>query len=379
MVDVSKLRRAGVVARALAAQARGPAPPRVEPLELAPCAAALERAGAQVAAVRVGARARPWTTSGLRAVAGAPLTWLAHGDTWIFSQRGTHVPAALQLRVRTGGRAPALSGTGPTHTAPAPHDGEVELCCLYPDELQGPDEQLVGDLLPRRAFGGGFDVAVAVWAPGTDVGAALAAAADPTGLCAREAERLAHPLAPPEGWHAHPVLALTGLHAAGDAEIAVEDPGGGVEIIRRDARVPLTPTLALRWRWRLDTLPSPLAEDTLLTHDYLSVAVEFDDGKDLTYYWSSSLPPETSYRCPLPHWRHREWHLVVCSGRDRLGTWQAEQRTIAPDRDRAIGGRAPREVTRVWLIATTVAQRGRASGRYAEVALVDGDALTQVL
>src|SRR4051794_30900014 len=156
---MSTLRRAGVVARALAAQARRPAPPRLEPLDLAPCAAALERAGAQVGTVRVDARARPWTATGLHAVTGAPLTWLAHGDTWLFGRRGTHVPAALQLRVRTGGRAPALRGTGPTHTASAPNDGAVELCCLYPDELQGPDERLVGDLLPRRVFGGGFDVA----------------------------------------------------------------------------------------------------------------------------------------------------------------------------------------------------------------------------
>ncbi len=59
----------------------------------------------------------------------------------------------------------------------------------------------------------------------------------------------------------------------------------------------------------MDQLPAKRAEDTLLTHDYMSVAVEFDDGRDLSYYWSVALPNETSYRCPLPHWREREWHL----------------------------------------------------------------------
>jgi len=89
---------------------------------------------------------------------------------------------------------------------------------------------------------------------------------------------------------------------------------GRVEIICHDARAPLTETLRLRWRWRMDRLPGTRAEDTLLTHDYMSVAVEFDDGRDLSYHRSVTLPAETSYRCPLPHWRQREWHLVVRSG-----------------------------------------------------------------
>jgi len=53
----------------------------------------------------------------------------------------------------------------------------------------------------------------------------------------------------------------------------------------------LTPTLRLRWSWRLDKLPSRLPEDTALTHDYISVALEFDDGRDLTWHWSAGLPP----------------------------------------------------------------------------------------
>ena len=374
------LRRAGTIARALAAQLRDPVPPAPERLDLAACARALESAGARVAGVNVSARREPWTATGLDAARGAPLTWLAHGDSWIGSRRGLHLDAALQLRLRTGGAAPALHGTGPTHTAAAPNDGPVEICSIHPAELKGPDEQVAYDNLPRAAFRGGFDVVVGAWPPDADVGERLARAAtdDPTGLCRREAERLARPVEPPPGWEPHPLIPLTGLHTARGEAIDV-DAGGRVEIVRREARVPLSSGLELRWRWRMDSLPGTLAEDTLLSHDYLSVAVEFDDGKDLTYYWSAALPVETSFRCPLPHWRHREWHMVVRSGGVGLGEWRDERRLIAPDRTRAIGGAEPREVVAVWLIATGMARRRDGRGSYADIELVDGDRALRVL
>jgi hypothetical protein len=372
--------RAATAARALGAQLRGPAPPRPPVADLGACAAAVERAGARVARVRLDARRPPWTPAGLDARRGQPLTWLAHGSSWIASRRGLTLDAAFQLRARTGGAAPSLRGTGPTHTAPAPRDGAVELCSLVPAELHGPQERVVHDLVPRRLMGGGFDVVVALWPEGTDVRAALqtAAAHDPTGLCGQEAARLADPVAPPPGWTAHEHIPLAGLHRVCADGIGVRSEGR-VEIICREAPVALTPDLGLRWRWRMDRLPSALAEDTLLTHDYLSVAVEFSDGRDLTYYWSSCLPVGTSYRGPLPHWRHRETHMVVRSGPDGLGTWKEEERRIAPDRDAAIGGPAPDRVERVWLIVTTVAQGGEARGAYADVRLVGSDDVIRVL
>jgi hypothetical protein len=103
----------------------------------------------------------------------------------------------------------------------------------------------------------------------------------------------------------------------------------------------------------------------------MSVAVEFDDRRDLSYHWSAALPPGSTYRCPLPHWRHREWHYVVRRGSDGLGEWHHEERRLAPDRDRAIGGPRPREVVRVWLIVTCVCGGGEARGSYAGIELVE--------
>lgn len=375
------LRRTGTFAGAITDQLRAPARVPAPQLDLASAAGALQRAGAEVAQVRVDARSEPWTPTGLVARQGAPITWLADGDSWIATRRGSHLDAALQLRVRTGVTGPALHGTGATFTAAAPHDGPIELCSLFPAELRGIEERVEYDrMLPRVLFRGGFDVVVAVWPSGTDVGVRLAAAAehDPTGLCRRELDRTGDPIAPPSGWEPHRQVPLAGLHHEHDGEVDVNSRGRA-EIVCREARAPLTDMLMLHWRWRMDRLPATRAEDTLLTHDYMSVAVEFDDGRDLSYHWSVALPKETTYRCPLPHWRKREWHLVVRSGSAGLGEWHHEQRTLVPDRAKAIGGATPREVVRVWLIVTCAAAGGEARGSYADIELIDGGTTIRVL
>jgi hypothetical protein len=377
----ASFRRAGTLVGATVDQLRAPPLVPAAPLDLASTASALQAAGAEVAQVRVDARREPWTPTGLAARQGAAITWLAVGDSWIATRRGPHLDAALQLRVRTGMAGPALDGTGATFTAAAPREGPVELCSLFPGELRGGGERVVHDhTMPRALFRGGFDVVVAVWPRGCDVGARLADAAerDPTGLCRREFDRLGTPIAPPSGWEPHRHVPLAGLHRERDGEVDVHSRGR-VEIVCREACASLTDTLRLRWRWRMDRLPAARAEDTLLTHDYMSVAVEFDDGRDLSYHWSVALPTETSYRCPLPHWRKREWHLVVRSGSAGIGEWRGEERALAPDRARAIGGATPREVVRVWMIVTCVSTGGEARGTYADIELVDRGTTIRVL
>ncbi len=149
--------------------------------------------------------------------------------------------------------------------------------------------------------------------------------------------------------------------------------------MRTPAQAQLTPTLRLRWSWRLNALASDLPEDTTITHDYLSVALEFDDGQDLTWFWSSSLPVGFAYRCPLEHWRHRETHVVARSGTADLGRWVDEERPVLADHQAAIGGAAPVHVVRAWLIAVSGFQRGAAQGEFGRIELVDGDRTVSVL
>ena len=70
-------------------------------------------------------------------------------------------------------------------------------------------------------------------------------------------------------------------------------------ILQRPVQLDLDDTVKLRWSWKIDNLPSGRSEDTVASHDYLSVAVEFENGQDLTYLWSAVMAPETNFRAPF--------------------------------------------------------------------------------
>jgi len=113
-------------------------------------------------------------------------------------------------------------------------------------------------------------------------------------------------------------------------------------------------------------------EDIVPTHDYLSIAVEFDNGLDLTYMWSAALPEDTIFQCPLAWWDERETHWVVRTKKD-VGRWLSEERSIKKDYERAIGGDVPAKVVQVWLIANSLFQRGTGKCDYRAIRLTDGE------
>jgi DUF3047 family protein len=276
------------------------------------------------------------------------------------------------------GHGAEVDGPRDTLTFTADTDGPVELRSRFPAEPRE-DGSFVTDRLPYRAMSGDLRAVVIRWAAGTDPRGALAAAAarDASGLCAAEVARLADPPRLPPGWDSHPMIGETEVYSASDAGITTH-VRRTVGIIRRPADVPLTPTLRLRWSWRLDQLPSRLPEDTTLTHDYLSVALEFDDGQDLTWHWSAALPPGFAYRCPLEHWRHRETHIVARSGAADLGHWIDEERPVLADHQVAIGGPPPARVVSAWLISVGCFQMGEGRGEFGRIELVDGDEVVAV-
>lgn len=113
-----------------------------------------------------------------------------------------------------------------------------------------------------------------------------------------------------------------------------------------------------------------LAKNTLENHDYLSIAVEFDNGQDLAFFWSSQLPVDTGFRCPIPTWTARETHAVTRSGNDLLGRWMDEERPLHTCYERFVGtigkrddGHDPRvvppptRIERIWLIANSMFKR----------------------
>jgi Protein of unknown function (DUF3047) len=328
--------------------------------------------------VRVPVHQPPWTPTGLAVSAGEDVSWLAWGSLHLVRPLGAALRPRLVLRGRAGDGVP-VEGARDTVTFRADRTGELRLGSVFPGELQA-DGTITMDRIPYRAMSGTLSAVVARWAPGTDPQRALESIAgrDPSGLCAAEAARLASPPAPPAGWDTHPLAGREEAFFPSGSGITVNASWTSA-IIRHPAEMTLTPTLRLRWSWRVDTLPSRLPEDTALTHDYLSVAVEFDDGHDLTWYWSCCLPESFSYRCPLPHWRRRETHIVVRAGTADLGRWIDQERPVLADHQAAIGGPTPSRVVRAWLIAQTVPQAGHTVGEFSRIELVDGGQTLRVL
>jgi Protein of unknown function (DUF3047) len=185
---------------------------------------------------------------------------------------------------------------------------------------------------------------------------------------------------PPEGWAYLPELAPYGpadiFHivpgATGPKPQMQVHTAKNVGILTRDIDVPLTASTTLGWRWKVDQIPSKLVETDPAHHDYFSIAVKFDNGRDLTYMWSASLAPQFGFDCPLPGWTGREYHVVVRSGARDLGTWLTERRDVTADYAKYIGGKAPGRITQVWFIANTILQQGEANASFGDITLRQG-------
>jgi hypothetical protein len=327
----------------------------------------------------------PWHDSGLDVVEGDTVTWLADGRVYLSRPLDIWVEPSFQLWARVGDEGRVFRGTRATHTFTAERTGRLWLASYFPGEWADRSGRLATPAGDYAKVRGEMSVLLLKWCRGADVPALFQTWARATripGLVLAEARRFEEPVPTPDQWEYLWYLGASEIYRSsvspdGHASICC-DTHGDVGILRREAPLPLEPGTRLRWSWRVDQLPVDLPEDTLPSHDYLSIAVEFDDGQDLTYYWSSSLPVGTVYRCPLPTWKDKETHVVVRSGATELGRWLDEERDIFEDYRRIIGGPA-RSVVRVWLIANSLFQRGHGRCEYARIALQGSGAALEIL
>jgi len=338
----------------------------------------LAQAGAVAELVRVAINRPAWTPTNVHAAAGDQVTWFAWGYAYVIKPLGVGVWPRFALGGRVN-HGTVQQSARDTYTFVADRLGPIELASLFPGELRA-DGTVASDRIPYRTMRGSISAVVARWPPGADPRASLESLSDrdSSGLCRAEAARLADPPLVPPGWAHHRMLRPAETYTPSERGI-VTRVRDAVGIVCRPVNVPLTPTLRLRWSWRLDELPSKLPEDTTLTHDYLSVALEFDDGRDLTWYWSCSLPVGVAYRCPFDHWRRRETHVVVRSGTTELGRWVDEQRDVYADYRIAIGDPAPARVVGAWLISCSFLQGNEGRGEFGRIELVDRETVLRVL
>jgi len=328
----------------------------------------VDRIGCSADIVPATVRSRDgWANVGMSVRRGQHVTIHATGSLWIARLLGVGLGSDVGLWVRIGD-GPALSMTGSAMVIAAEADGELRVLGAEPGVL---DEQGELDANVRRfPLTGAYALVAIRWPEDADCEKALIAAAhlDPE-LFAAVAIRAGNPSRLPPGWSHHPRI--------GAAEIFTQTPSHGIDcrtkgdvgIICYPVDLPLADDLEIEWSWHVDMLPSALPENTEPTHDYLSVAVEFDDGRDLTWMWSCDLAVGTVFTCPLTYWRHRETHLVVRSGAADLGRDVIERRRIAEDCDLALCSPRPTRIVAVWLIANSAIQNSIASCRFIELTL----------
>lgn len=317
----------------------------------------------------------PWTRTDLRLDTGDRVTTFAAGRTDLARALDIWVAPPFQCWMRVGD-GPVFRGTRASHSwVVNGAGGELSLASYFPGEWAKPDGSLGTDRRDYDKVSGCMLVAVLVWAVPIEEGLRrLQALGDHEGLITGELDRQAHGREPPQGWK-H-------LWFLGDSETFFRCEIAGhqrpiachtrrdVAILQYDVDAELVPGMRLEWAWKVDRLPTDLREDTVPSHDYMSIAVEYDDGQDLTYYWSAALPVGTVYRCPLPTWTARETHVVLRSGRAGLGTWHQESRDVHADYAAAIGDDVPGRVKRVWLIANSLFGRGEGISVFSDIALV---------
>ncbi len=320
-----------------------------------------------------------WRSLDIDLATGEEVTVLAAGGYWASKPLDLGFGARIGLWLRMGGKAVVKTQTN-SSTVTASQSGPLEIVAKPPGEWAD-QEGAFDPSYPRGGVEGVVAACIIVWKQGALAGLeAMSRAGDYEGLVARAREEVLNPVFPPQGWRY--------LWRLGEGRIFRDANNGGghsicchtagdVGILQYPVDVPLTENTRLRWRWKVDRLPCDLPEDIQPTHDYLSIAVEFENGQDLTYMWSSSLAEGTIFRCPLPYWDKVETHWVLRSNPADLGKWLAEEQPVRADYARAVGA-PPARIVKVWLIAVSVFQRREGICEYADIELVDGDRVLKI-
>lgn len=323
------------------------------------------------------AESSAWCDTGIDLQAGAAVTLFAtaprasaseadsrsHDDPRLFQLAATQASEALRgVWYRIGADGRPSRGPRATQTFVAPSGGRLFLAAqplADPATLSGMKGERAVITVPsidRLAL-------VVQWIGDPLQGVkSLRAGGDVGGLLDCEIARQQAAIELPDGWRYAPAGAEGEQFAADAGE---PDPVIGCychnsgTVLTKDLVLPLLSGTTLRWAWKTLQLASHAREDRLPQHNYTSLAVVFDNGRDLSYHWSAELAVGTAYACPVPGWEDRETHVVVRSGLDGIGQWLDESRDIYADYSRYMGD-PPSGIAGMWLIASTM--RGRTDG-----------------
>jgi len=333
---------------------------------------------AQCWLVKVAADRPPWTPSGIELSAGDRISVFSAGRASIVGMPNVWVGSHFALWMRIGLEGEIFRAPGNSYTFTVGESGELYLGNLFPGDWADRHGGLATNPRAYERVTGTLAVLVVRWRIEPLAGLDRLARDGSAGaaIMRAEADRLKNPVTTPVGWHylwsvGDSGIFDSGLGAAGEPIIRCR-MSDDAAILQRPVHLMLDRAAKLRWSWKIDALPSARREDAVPSHDYLSVAVEFDNGQDLTYLWSAAMAPESSFRCPISRWNGRETHLVVRSGRERLGEWVSEERHVWDDYRRAIGT-PPAAIVAVWLIGVSIFAHTTAYCEYSALELTTND------
>ena len=327
----------------------------------------------------------PWRETDIDIEKGEQITIISHGKVYIMKQFNFFLEPFLQLWFRIGSNGEIFNGPRNTFTFTGDEQGKLYIGNYLQDwadnkgKTNSKDERTYKVYKPE----GGISILVIKWNGDPLEGLnRVLSNGDHKNLLEAELDALKNPIHHPKGWkYLWSIGESDAFWECSDSlrekKICCQVAGQGA-ILQKEAKIDLNPKTKIQWSWKIDKLPSDKAENNFFFHDYLSVAVEFDDGQDITYHWSPELPIETSYRCPFPTWNKRETHLVVRTGREGLGEWFNEERNLYEDYKKAIG-EPPQKIIRVWLIASTFVQKKEGKIEYADIKIKDAKTIIKIL
>jgi hypothetical protein len=319
----------------------------------------------------------PWSQQLGEILVGQSVTFLLSGRWWILKEHNYWVDPGVAFYARISGGA-MYNPANNTGTMLADRNGTLEIARTI-----GQFKNAKGELFPSeeqyKAAEGLIEGVAIIWQGNALDGLIqLSAEGDIDGLILAEINRINYQKLLPAGWGYMYMFGDSGIFSEGSNGELQCNSHKNVGILQYAIDAPLTTDLQLDWKWLVNKLPSPVAEDQILTHDYLSIAVEFDDGKDITYMWSAELPEGTVFQCPLPRWTEYETHIVQRSGNKLIGEEVQESRNVYNDYHQHIKGSAT-NITRIWLIANTVFMRGAGRCSYSDILLSQNGQQTKII
>jgi len=332
----------------------------------------------------------PWLDTGMMLKPGDKITMILEGKKWLSRALNLSFNAPLATWAKIGADGLIFRGSRKTNTFTSSTDGSLRLK-LYPSVrwLDVSGNYLGEPTKINPDAGGGVDVAIIHWNNTTNVQQALndLAERNPAIQWAKaELDRQKNQKSPPKGWQNiwefNPSEIFTEVTVNNEKnapnniiELNMHDD---VSIIEKEASFDLTPQTTLSWKWKIKELPSLVAENSLPSHDYMSIAVKFDNGRDLTFFWSSELAIDKAFHCPLPGWAHRETHVVARTGKNDLNKWLSEEKNIFEYYKKTIGGVLPKKITHIWLIGVSVFQHTDGLSQFGDIILKDDKTSIQV-